>query len=58
MAETLAELSRRVDQLEIALLKLIEGARRTDIVAAAAPLQARKERREGEAEYEISTLIA
>jgi len=57
VAETLAQLAARVDALEAVVLKLIEGARRNDIQTAVAPLQARKDQRDGEGGYEIASLI-
>ena len=52
MAETLAELSRRVDQLETMLRALIRNAQRND---QANP--AHKDRREDEPSFEIDALI-
>ena len=57
MAETVDQLSKRVDELERVLLDLVRSAKRNEIQAAVAPLQARKDRRDGEGGYEISSLI-
>ena len=54
MAETLAELSARVDELERVILELVRNAKRNEIKAT---VKARKDRREAEAEYEITSLI-
>ena len=54
MAETLAELSARVDELERVILELVRNAKRNEIKAA---VKARKDQREDEGEYEVSSLI-
>jgi hypothetical protein len=54
---TLAELSARVDQLEAAINKLVEDAKRSEVQGGTTPLQARKDQRVTELEYEISSLI-
>ena len=55
MAETtLAELSKRVDELERAILGLVEAAKRNEIKAT---VKARQDQLEDEGGYEISSLI-
>ena len=57
MAETLAEVAARVDKLERVILDLVQAAKRNEIKAAVAPLQARQDQRVAEVEYEIASLI-
>ena len=54
MAETLAELSARVDELERVILERVRKAKRNEIKAA---VKARQDQREDEGGYEITSLI-